>query len=180
VYPYAHNTASVISAAMGKMHLEAEEVSPLSPSEPAKGLFGYLSIHMDWVGLDGFESQTSQTSSHFFPNPSNPCVLGITEQALKVMRARQQEDDSPIKLVGTRHTWHVPKSALAPRAIMISALRIGLVVMVLHVRGVQETESYSAPLAELSVTKICCRRIFLVLVLVSHRRLVVQLVSFIW
>jgi hypothetical protein len=34
------------------------------------------------VGLDGFESQTSQTSSHFFPIPSNPCVLGITEQAL--------------------------------------------------------------------------------------------------
>jgi protein-arginine kinase len=35
------------------------------------------------VGLDGFETQTSQTSSHFFPIPSNPCVLGITEQALK-------------------------------------------------------------------------------------------------
>jgi hypothetical protein len=34
------------------------------------------------VGLDGFESQTSQTSSQFFPIPSNPCVLGITEQAL--------------------------------------------------------------------------------------------------
>jgi hypothetical protein len=34
------------------------------------------------VGLDGFETQTSQTSSHFFPIPSNPCVLGITEQAL--------------------------------------------------------------------------------------------------
>jgi hypothetical protein len=33
--------------------------------------------------LDGFETQTSQTSSHFFPIPSNPCVLGITEQALK-------------------------------------------------------------------------------------------------
>jgi hypothetical protein len=32
--------------------------------------------------LDGFETQTSQTSSHFFPIPSNPCVLGITEQAL--------------------------------------------------------------------------------------------------
>jgi hypothetical protein len=32
--------------------------------------------------LDGFESHTSQTSSHFFPIPSNPCVLGITEQAL--------------------------------------------------------------------------------------------------
>jgi hypothetical protein len=32
--------------------------------------------------LDGFESQTSQTSSQFFPIPSNPCVLGITEQAL--------------------------------------------------------------------------------------------------
>jgi hypothetical protein len=33
--------------------------------------------------LDGFESQTAQTSSQFFPIPSNPCVLGITEQALK-------------------------------------------------------------------------------------------------
>jgi hypothetical protein len=33
--------------------------------------------------LDGFESQTSQISSQFFPIPSNPCVLGITEQALK-------------------------------------------------------------------------------------------------
>jgi hypothetical protein len=32
--------------------------------------------------LDGFESQTAQTSSQFFPIPSNPCVLGITEQAL--------------------------------------------------------------------------------------------------
>jgi hypothetical protein len=30
-----------------------------------------------------FESQTSQTSSHFFPISSNPCVLGITEQTLK-------------------------------------------------------------------------------------------------
>jgi hypothetical protein len=35
--------------------------------------------------LDGFESQTSQTSSQFFPIPSNPCVLGITEQALNVV-----------------------------------------------------------------------------------------------
>jgi hypothetical protein len=34
------------------------------------------------VGLDGFETQTSQNSSHFFPILSNPCVLGITEQAL--------------------------------------------------------------------------------------------------
>lgn len=40
VYPYAHNTAFVISAAMEKMHLETEEVSPLSPSEPAKGYAG--------------------------------------------------------------------------------------------------------------------------------------------
>jgi hypothetical protein len=37
---------------------------------------------VDWVGLDEFESQTSQTSSSFFPIPSNPCVLGITEQGL--------------------------------------------------------------------------------------------------
>jgi hypothetical protein len=34
--------------------------------------------------LDGFESQTAQTSSQFFPIPSNPCVLGITEQALNL------------------------------------------------------------------------------------------------
>jgi hypothetical protein len=33
--------------------------------------------------LDEFESQTTQTSSHFFSIPSNPCVSGITEQALK-------------------------------------------------------------------------------------------------
>jgi hypothetical protein len=32
--------------------------------------------------LDEFKSQTSQTSSHFFPISSNTCVLGITEQAL--------------------------------------------------------------------------------------------------
>jgi hypothetical protein len=37
---------------------------------------------MDWVRLDEFEFQTSQTSSQFFPIPSNPCVLWITEQAL--------------------------------------------------------------------------------------------------
>jgi hypothetical protein len=42
------------------------------------------------VGLDGFESHTSQTSSQFFPIPSNPYVLGITEQALKELdRGRQ-------------------------------------------------------------------------------------------
>jgi hypothetical protein len=35
--------------------------------------------------LDGFETQTSQTSSHFFPILSNPCVLGITEQALNIL-----------------------------------------------------------------------------------------------
>jgi hypothetical protein len=35
--------------------------------------------------LDGFESQTAQTSSQFFPIPSNPCVLGITEQALMMI-----------------------------------------------------------------------------------------------
>jgi hypothetical protein len=35
------------------------------------------------VGLDGFETQTNQISSQFFPIPSNPCVLGITEQALR-------------------------------------------------------------------------------------------------
>jgi hypothetical protein len=34
------------------------------------------------VVLDGFESQTSQTPSQFFPISSNPYVLGITEQAL--------------------------------------------------------------------------------------------------
>jgi hypothetical protein len=32
--------------------------------------------------LDEFETQTSQTSSQFFPIPSKPCILGITEQAL--------------------------------------------------------------------------------------------------
>jgi hypothetical protein len=40
--------------------------------------------------LDGFESQTAQTSSQFFPIPSNPCVLGITEQALTGLRNQQQ------------------------------------------------------------------------------------------
>jgi hypothetical protein len=34
--------------------------------------------------LDEFETQTSQTSSHFFSIPSNPCVLEITEQALNI------------------------------------------------------------------------------------------------
>jgi hypothetical protein len=42
--------------------------------------------------LDGFETQTSQTSSHFFPIPSNPCVLGITEQALRVFGLRDKLD----------------------------------------------------------------------------------------
>jgi hypothetical protein len=41
-----------------------------------------LSIHVDWVGLDGFQSQTSQNLSQFFPIPSNPHGIGITEQAL--------------------------------------------------------------------------------------------------
>jgi hypothetical protein len=47
-----------------------------------KGLFAFLSIHMDWVGLDGFKSQTSQNPSYFFPISSNPYATGITEQAL--------------------------------------------------------------------------------------------------
>jgi hypothetical protein len=34
------------------------------------------------VGLDGFQSQTSQNLSQFFPIPSNPHGIGITEQAL--------------------------------------------------------------------------------------------------
>jgi hypothetical protein len=34
------------------------------------------------VGLGGFKSQASQSSSKFFPIPSNPCIIGITEQAL--------------------------------------------------------------------------------------------------
>jgi hypothetical protein len=38
---------------------------------------------VDWVGLDGFQSQTSQNLSQFFPIPSNPHRIGITEQALK-------------------------------------------------------------------------------------------------
>jgi hypothetical protein len=33
--------------------------------------------------LDGFQSQTSQNLSQFFPIPSNPHGIGITEQALK-------------------------------------------------------------------------------------------------
>jgi hypothetical protein len=44
--------------------------------------------------LDGFESQISQTSSQFFPIPSNPCVLGITEQALT--------SATPCRMPGTR------------------------------------------------------------------------------
>jgi hypothetical protein len=43
--------------------------------------------------LDGFESQTAQTSSQFFPIPSNPCVLGITEQALNLFSRWQDEED---------------------------------------------------------------------------------------
>jgi hypothetical protein len=35
------------------------------------------------VGLGGIKSQASQSSSKFFPIPSNPYILGITEQALK-------------------------------------------------------------------------------------------------
>jgi hypothetical protein len=35
------------------------------------------------VGLDEFQSQTSQNLSQFFPIPSNPHGIGITEQALK-------------------------------------------------------------------------------------------------
>jgi hypothetical protein len=30
--------------------------------------------------LGGFKSQTSQSSSKFFPIPSNPYIMGITEQ----------------------------------------------------------------------------------------------------
>jgi hypothetical protein len=41
-----------------------------------------LSIHMDWVGLSGFKSQTSQNLSYFFPIPSYPYGIGITEQGL--------------------------------------------------------------------------------------------------
>jgi hypothetical protein len=37
---------------------------------------------VDWVGLDEFQSQTSQNLSQFFPIPSNPHEIGITEQAL--------------------------------------------------------------------------------------------------
>jgi hypothetical protein len=51
-------------------------------NDPLKGLFVLLSIHVDWVGLDRFQSQTSQNLSQFFPIPSNPHGIGITEQAL--------------------------------------------------------------------------------------------------
>jgi hypothetical protein len=44
--------------------------------------------------LDGFESQTSQTSSQFFPIPSNPCVLGITEQALTDMKYSSTDNNN--------------------------------------------------------------------------------------
>jgi hypothetical protein len=37
---------------------------------------------MDWVGLNGFKSQTSQNPSYFFSISSNPYATGITEQAL--------------------------------------------------------------------------------------------------
>jgi hypothetical protein len=37
-----------------------------------------------------FESQTNQISSRFFPIPSNPCVLGITEQALTLNSFRSK------------------------------------------------------------------------------------------
>jgi hypothetical protein len=47
-----------------------------------KGLFVLLSIHVDWVGLDGFQFQTSQNLSQFFPISSNLHEIEITEQAL--------------------------------------------------------------------------------------------------
>jgi hypothetical protein len=43
---------------------------------------------VDWVGLDGFQSQTSQNLSQFFPIPSNPHGIGITEQALRWQTGR--------------------------------------------------------------------------------------------
>jgi hypothetical protein len=50
--------------------------------QSSKGLFVLLSIHVDWVGLSGFQSRTSPNLSYFFPIPSNPHAIGITEQAL--------------------------------------------------------------------------------------------------
>jgi hypothetical protein len=46
-----------------------------------EGMFGYLSIHVDWVRLGGFKFQVSQIP-YFFPIPSNPWVTGLTEQDL--------------------------------------------------------------------------------------------------
>jgi hypothetical protein len=42
-----------------------------------------------------FETQTSQTFSHFFPIPSNPCVLGITEQALNISWPKKGGSSKP-------------------------------------------------------------------------------------
>jgi hypothetical protein len=44
------------------------------------------------VGLDGFQSQTSQNLSQFFPIPSNPYGIGITEQALTREEFRHARD----------------------------------------------------------------------------------------
>jgi hypothetical protein len=38
---------------------------------------------VDWVWLDGFKTQVSQSSSKFFSISSNPYIMGITEQGLE-------------------------------------------------------------------------------------------------
>jgi hypothetical protein len=48
-----------------------------------KGLFGSLSIHVDWMGLSRFKSITSQNPSRSRPIHSNPHGSRITEQGLR-------------------------------------------------------------------------------------------------
>jgi hypothetical protein len=79
----------------------------------SKGLFVLLSIHVDWVELDGFQSQTSQNLSQFFPIPSNPHGIGITEQAL--MEFTRLFFPTNLRAQQRGHQWSVnPASFLLP------------------------------------------------------------------
>jgi hypothetical protein len=50
-----------------------------------KGLFVSPLTHVDWVVLSQFKSIVSQNPSQSFPIHSNPHVIGITEQGLRIL-----------------------------------------------------------------------------------------------